>query len=293
MCDEHAGLTLRSPAKINWSLRVLHRRADGFHEIESLVTAVTLFDELTFVERGDGVSALDCDHPDVPLDERNLVLKAAALLAEASGAGPGFTCRLVKQIPLGGGLGGGSSNGATALLGLNRLWGLNWPVERLAPLAARLGSDVSFFLHGRTAVISGRGEKVRPVRLGWSGWLVLLLPPLSVSTPAVYRAWRPGLNVDPPGPIEGRTAGTAAAWMQGTYNMLEAPAVEVCPDLGRLLNEARRLADRPVRVSGSGSTMYTAFDESAEAEAFRERVCRVLGIRAQVVQPLEQATCWR
>jgi 4-diphosphocytidyl-2-C-methyl-D-erythritol kinase len=278
-------LKVLAPAKINWNLRVLHRRGDGFHEIESLVTAVTLYDEIEFMPGHDSDRAVSCDDPAVPCDQSNLILRAAALLARASGCDFGCACRLSKRIPVGGGLGGGSSNGAAALLALNRLWKLNWPIESLSPLAAELGSDVSFFLHGGSAVIGGRGERVRPVQLGWQGWIALLMPDFGVSTPAVYRAWRPAPA--PAGPIEGDRSAGAVEWMRASFNMLEEPAMRVCPELGALWEHANRLTDRPVRVSGSGSTLYTAFQTRNEAERFAETAASALGLRTAVVRPAQ------
>src|SRR5690606_25007264 len=147
---------VRSPAKLNWTLRVLGPRPDGFHELESLVSAVSLHDELSFSSRPEG-AGITCDDPSVPTGSDNLITRAATALAQASGVSHGFTCRLTKRIPLGGGLGGGSSNAAATLRALNGFWGLNWPVERLMPVAASVGSDVAFFLHGGTAMMRGRG----------------------------------------------------------------------------------------------------------------------------------------
>ncbi len=287
-----AEVCVLSPAKINWNLRVLYRREDGFHEIESLVSAVTLYDELLFSGRADSAHVLYCDHPDVPGDERNLICRAADLLANASGRKLGFDCRLTKRIPIGGGMGGGSSNGAVALMALNRLWGLGWPFERLAPLAAELGSDVSFFLNGRTAVIRGRGERVEPVELGWRGFVVLLLPGFSVSTPAVYREWSRQQGASPAiekvkeaGEVP--AIGSAADWMRATFNMLEEPAMVVSPPLRAVFERATALADRPVRISGSGSSLFTAFDSESEAQAFAGMAQRDLNVRIVVVQPAE------
>jgi 4-diphosphocytidyl-2-C-methyl-D-erythritol kinase len=290
-------LTVRSPGKINWCLRVLGRRPDGFHELASLVSGVTLYDQLIFIDRFDPGIELECDHAGVPTDERNLVVRAACLLAEAAGHRGGAVCRLNKEVPMGGGMGGGSSNGAWALIALNRLWGLNWPLERLAPLAAKLGSDVSFFLWGGSAVMTGRGEHIRSVSLGWQGWIVLLLPEFSTSTAEVYRAWQP---VDqPPTLMDEIMAGSppprvdATAWMGACYNMLEPPLLRVCPAMGRLLDAGGELAGRAVRVSGSGSTLFTAFDTRGEAEQFADDAARELDVATRVVQPLEQSRSTR
>lgn len=281
---------VKSPAKINWWLHVLGRRQDGFHEIRSLLSAITLYDELTLAGRDTSGIELLCDHPDVPTDHRNLIVRAGMLLAEAAGIQPRATCRLHKEIPIGGGLGGGSSNAAAALVAFNRLWGLGWSVEQLAPLAAELGSDVPFFLWGGSAIISGRGERIRPVRLQWSGWIVLLFPPFAVSTAEVYRAWQPPANPPAPTLPDGMPAEVdvfrpdSQQLMAAAYNMLEQPLLMIRPQIGSLLDMLKRLAGRPVRVSGSGSTLFTAYDNRAEAMDFARRAQEKTGIETRLAQ---------
>lgn len=281
---------MQSPAKINWTLGVLGKRADGFHEIASLVSLVTLYDEVEFAEcdgpEGSDI-VLECDVPGIPTDDQNLVVRATRLIASAARRPGGLRCRLTKRIPAGGGLGGGSSNAAATLVALNERWNLGLNRAALAELGARLGSDVPLFLAGGSAVIGGRGERVEGVRLPWRGWIVLLMPGLSVATAAVYRAWRSCGRAVPP--VMPEAAENATAWMNGTFNMLEEPAFEVCPELARLCEQSAALAGRPVRVSGSGSTMFTAFDGRDEALAFAGAAEQRLGIRTRVVQPVEQA----
>ncbi len=292
-------ISVPSPAKINWTLRVIRRREDGYHELESLVLTVTLHDQLTFSLRSDDRFILTCQDATLPCDDRNLVCRAAAALAAEArrGAAPGplgASCHLEKRIPIGGGLGGGSSNAATALQALNRLWGLDWPVDRLAAIAAGLGSDVPLFLHGPAAVISGRGERVRPVRLGWPIWIVLILPGFPIATADVYRAWRPSEagpaveSEDPAGWVLADRQNRAVRLLERAYNMLEPPAMRACPPLRGLLDQLAALAGRPVRLSGSGSTLFTAFDDRPEAEAFAGRTGEQAGLETRVVRPMEQ-----
>lgn len=278
---------LRSaPAKINWNLRVLGKSPDGFHEIESLVSTVSLYDELVFEARPDAEIVLHCTDDNLPRDGSNLVLKAARLLAERSGHDRGVSCRLVKNIPVAGGLGGGSSDAATTLLALSRLWQLDWPQSRLLDLAAELGSDVSFFLTGGSAVIRGRGERVQPVDLPWQGWMVLMLPNWGVSTARVYEAWEPASRSAEEGPAVPRATSDAVEWMSQTFNMLETAAMKVCPALRELLTRAEQLAHRPVRLSGSGSTFFTAFNERQEADYFAEQVGKLLRVTTHLVKPV-------
>lgn len=278
-----------SPAKINWTLRVVGRRPDGFHEISSLVTPVTLYDELEVHEHAECGVVIECDMPGVPTGERNLVHRAVELLASRVQRPLRVRCRLTKRIPVGGGLGGGSSNAAAALMALNQQWELRWPQARLAELAAELGSDVPLFLAGGSVVMTGRGEQVQPTQLAWHGWIVLLMPGFSVATGAVYQAWRQGEKQEDR-PVEPPPASSTVQWLNGTFNMLEAPAIEVCPELGRIQQRTAKLAGRPVRISGSGSTLFTAFDTYEEASTYARVAAESLGIRTEVVQPVGQST---
>ncbi|MHC4593294.1 MAG: 4-(cytidine 5'-diphospho)-2-C-methyl-D-erythritol kinase, partial [Planctomycetota bacterium] len=156
-------LKVRAPSKINLYLEVLGQRPDGFHEIRTVMQAVSLCDELSFSARSDGQVVLSCSSPDLPLDDRNLIVRAARLLKGRYGTERGASVELHKRIPVGGGLGGGSADCAVTLLALNRLWGLGAPLDELAETATELGSDVPFFLWGGTALCEGRGERVSPL----------------------------------------------------------------------------------------------------------------------------------
>jgi len=182
-------MKLRAHAKINWDLRILGRRPDGYHEIDTVMVNVDLADEIT-LEPAEGLS-LTCSDPALPCDEQNLMVKAALALASAAGIAPKARMHVQKHIPAGGGMGGGSSDAATTILGLNQLWGLGWPRERLAGIAARIGSDVAFFLCGGWCLCRGRGEVVEPFTNAQTlpaVRVLLLIPPFSVPTPSVYKA---------------------------------------------------------------------------------------------------------
>lgn len=276
-------IKLQSPAKINWNLRILGSRDDGFHELESLVTPVSLFDDLVITLRpNNGEINLSCDLPEVPSDQTNLIWRAAELLARHGAVSYGVHCQLKKRIPLGGGLGGGSSNAATMLKGLNELWGLNWPVEKLLPLAAELGSDVPFFLNDGPAVMRGRGEQIEPVEPPWEGWVLLVLPGVNISTRQVYQTFSRGKSRDY-GSIISKDNFNAVEWMATTFNMLEPPARQVCPSLTRWMEEAARLAGRQVRLSGSGSTFFTAFDHEEETRETAAAIREAMGLKTMVV----------
>lgn len=168
-------LTVLAPAKLNLVLEVLGKRLDGYHEVRSLIQTINLCDRLTF-EPANEVS-LECDEP-ILQGTDNLVLRATLLLKEVTGFARGMKIKLKKYIPWGVGLGGGSSDAAVTLLTLNQLWGLNLAIPKLAKLAAQLGSDVPFFLYQGTAMVSGRGEKVRPLADLAPSWFTVLVPPL-------------------------------------------------------------------------------------------------------------------
>ena len=179
--------TALAPAKVNRELRVGRIRPDGYHEIRSRMVSIDLADRLS-AEHGQGLE-FSCDDPAVPSGSENLVVRAAQLLAQDAGIAPRARLTLEKRVPMGGGLGGGSSNAAVALLLLDRLWSLDTPVDRLRSVAARLGSDVPFFLTGGEADVSGRGEIVTPVEERPAADLLLFVPPFSISTADVYRLY--------------------------------------------------------------------------------------------------------
>ena len=166
-----------APAKINLTLEVLRRRDDGYHEIRSVLQTIDLRDELLFEEAG--ALTLTAEGPHTA-SEDDLVIRAARLLGSAAARAPGAAIHLRKRIPVGAGLGGGSSDAAAALSALNEMWDLRLGGERLAALAAEIGSDVSFFLTGGTALAEGRGERVTPLANLPATWMVLLIPPISM-----------------------------------------------------------------------------------------------------------------
>lgn len=271
----------RCPAKINLSLAVLGRRADGYHEIDSLVARVSLYDAMSFAARSDDRVVLSCDDDDVPCDARNLAARAAAALL-AGRAPRGVDIALHKQIPVGAGLGGGSSNAATALRVLREFWELDVSDAELAQIGAGIGSDVPLFLQPASLCrIRGRGELVECVDLAFDGVAVLVLPGIHSSTAAVYAAWarRGAQRPAAPQPPAGRMG--AAELMARACNDLELPACDVCPELGELAAALRRRG--PVCMSGSGSTYFRLFDDRAAAERYAAEVHETLRIRTALV----------
>src|SRR4030042_3844503 len=184
-------ISLQAYAKINLTLEVLSKRPDGYHEIASVLQAISLADTLTF-EPAETLD-LNCNVPELQTGD-NLVLKAARLLKEISGYKKGARINLTKRIPLAAGLGSGSTDAAATLLGLNKLWGLNLAHNKLLELAAKLGSDVPFFLYGGTALAQGRGEKLTALPAATELWMILLKPaiePVSNKTAQLYSRLNP------------------------------------------------------------------------------------------------------
>lgn len=182
----HSSLSLKAPAKINWFLKVLGLRNDGFHEIRSLMQKISLYDILTFSPSNDLTLQSDTSIP----VEQNLVYKAALLLKNTCGIDKGALITLSKNIPAGAGLGGGSSDAASTLLGLNKLWSLDLSTGYLCNIAEQLGSDVPFFLNGPIASSHGRGEKITPCKIEKTTNLLLVKPPFPVSTAWVYGEYK-------------------------------------------------------------------------------------------------------
>jgi 4-diphosphocytidyl-2-C-methyl-D-erythritol kinase len=177
--------TLPSFAKINWTLQILGRRKDGYHELCTLFQTISLHDSLTFAE-SDRLT-LTCDQPGIPTNEENLIIKAARALQEKKGIVKGASIYLEKRIPSPGGLGGGSSNAAVALIGMARLWEIEPHIENLQSIAGQLGSDVQFFLHGGTAMGTGRGEIIEQVGDIDEKFMLVVIPDVNVSTHQAFQ----------------------------------------------------------------------------------------------------------
>lgn len=271
-------LRLRAPAKTNLFLEVRGRRPDGFHELDTVFAELDLADELELWPADGPGLALEIEgDAGLSAGPDNLVVRAADALRVAAGRPElGARARLRKRIPQGGGLGGGSSDAAAALRGLDRLWGLDLGLERLSGLAAELGSDVAFFLRGGLQRGTGRGELLEPLAPPPREQdLVLVLPPFPSPTPAVYRALAPYLPREPRGPeavlaalASGSPEQLGAAW----FNRLEEPACSILPALAEVRAQLAAAPEaRGVLLSGSGSTyvVLCAGPEPAAALAAR------------------------
>jgi 4-diphosphocytidyl-2-C-methyl-D-erythritol kinase len=261
-----------SPCKVNLLLNILGRRTDGFHELETVMHPVNLCDRLQFERVGREVH-LSCNQPSLPTDSNNLVFRAAATFLQAAGLREGVRIHLEKRIPLEAGLGGGSGNGAVTLLGLNELFGQPLPIEQLRVLAGALGSDVPFFLQGRPALATGRGETIEPLdtfpALRDAAFL-LIHPGFGIATAWAYQqlARFPASLNGQPGRARKlvRLLQSASLSEAGTafYNSLEAPALEKYPILALYQEFLREHGAAATLMSGSGSTTF-AIAQSLEA----------------------------
>jgi 4-diphosphocytidyl-2-C-methyl-D-erythritol kinase len=250
-----------APAKLNLFLHVVGRRADGYHLLQTLFRLIDLQDTLRFAPREDGAVRLAATLPGVA-EDGDLTVRAARLLQAETGSRRGVTISMEKRIPMGGGLGGGSSDAATTLLALNALWGLGLPRDRLAALGLRLGADVPFFLFGRNAFAEGIGEVLVPVDLP-PAWYLVLTPQVSVPTQEIFSD--PGLTRNTkPVRIAVFFAGSG---YRAFHNDLEPVAVRKYPAVGRALEWLRSVGAEG-RMSGSGASVFAAFsDEGAARQA--------------------------
>jgi len=273
-----------APAKINLVLEVLGKRDDGYHEIRSLVQAINLCDVLSF-EPADRIS-LECTEPSLQASD-NLVVQAAELLKKTSGCEKGVRIKLEKRIPWNAGLGGGSSDGAATLLALNEFWGLKMAVSDLIEMAARLGSDVPFFIHGGAALMQGRGEEVTPLKIPVPGWFVLLVPPLP-KIPRKTQQLYSRLNT------RHFTGGQFAyrafrIWSQNEpiapsllFNVFDRVAFDAFPGLEDYWKRFEEVDAQNVHLVGSGPALFTSVDDGTQAN----KMCGLLrqqGLEAYAV----------
>jgi 4-diphosphocytidyl-2-C-methyl-D-erythritol kinase len=289
-------MEVKAYAKINWDLHVLGKRPDGYHALDTVMVNVSLYDVLSFEQAPE--ITLTCSDPSLPTDERNLVVKAARLLAKESGYAGGARIHLRKSIPAGGGMGGGSSDCASTLLALSKLWKLNLQATELHRLAADLGSDVAFFLIGGWCRCLGRGEIVERLP-GSESWpalpLLLILPALHVSTPEVYRklrapAWdaKSELRV-----LTGfgkslefwhdNSLKHAAVAKLGLFNSLTEAACEVEPRLAGLQLALQRVCPGRWLMSGSGAVHFIVLSSPEEGAELRAKLLHEAGAQLRVL----------
>lgn len=294
---------VRAPAKVNLVLRVLDRRPDGYHNLWSLMQTVGLADELRLRLRMDSAGLrLHCDAPALPTDGRNLVSRAAALVLERAGLSAGrkvgLEIHLAKRIPVSAGLGGGSSDAAATIAGLNRLLELGWSAEEMARVGQGLGSDVPFFFFGPSAVVRGRGDEVAPMTLTGERWVVLVHPGFPIDTRWAYErlsTTRKGI-VPLSKALSGIADKTALSWedviplMENDFEEALAPTHRVLQDIKAELVSAGAEA---ALLSGSGATVFGVFRDEGSAVRAQALVDRARGRRAFAVRGEgDTLSCW-
>jgi 4-diphosphocytidyl-2-C-methyl-D-erythritol kinase len=267
-------LEKKSPCKVNLLLNILGKRADGFHELETVMQPVNFCDELAFERSGGGVQ-LSCSEKNLPTDSKNLVHRAATAFLSAAKISGGVKIHLEKKIPLAAGLGGGSGNAATTLLALNELFDQPLSGARLNELAAALGSDIPFFLQNKPALATGRGEKIQPLEplpaLDSKAFL-LIHPGFGISTPWAYQnlaRFPAALNGKPGRAKELISKLQSNDWpavADGFYNSLEAPALDKFPVLALYQEFLRENGALAALLSGSGSTTFAIAENLVAAE---------------------------
>lgn len=254
-----------APAKINLSLKVFDKRDDGFHEIETLIAPVSLYDKIE-IEKQNRWIDLSCDDPTLSTGDDNLVVRAAKLFLERAKIKSGVLIKLEKKIPHGAGLGGGSSDAAATLRALNRLFATKLSVEDLANLAATIGSDVSFFLHGSAAICKGRGEIVEPMKLNRKWPVLLLKPAFGVSSGWAYSRWQESKEIPEISYVPQNLDG------QSFVNDLERPVFEKFVFLAQLKAWLRKQPEvSAALMSGSGSTVFAVLKDIADTRALADR----------------------
>ncbi len=252
--------TWPAPSKLNLFLHVTGRRADGYHDLQTVFRLIDLADSIGITVREDGTIER-ASGPEGVAPDADLAVRAARALQAATGTRLGATLRIRKRIPMGGGLGGGSSDAATVLLALNRLWGCGLGTERLAELGLALGSDVPVFVQGRSAWGAGRGEQLTPVGLP-ACWYVIVHPGVQVPTAEIFQS--PELTRNTP------LITIRAFFESGGRNDCEPVVRARYPEVGEALDWLARIA--PARLTGTGSCVFAEFQSAADAERHAARV---------------------
>ncbi len=281
-------IELLSPAKVNLRLEVLRRRGDGYHEIRTILQRISLSDRLRIsLKREQGISVIT-DSPRLPVDEGNLAYRAASSILEEAEASVGVEVYIQKRIPISSGLGGGSSNAASTLMGLNRILKLNFSKGRLMEIGARIGADIPFFILERTAMATGIGEKLEPLEIRPSIWLVLVNPGWEVSTRWAYEGLNFKLTKRPIHiklPPFFSDIGQVAHIL---HNDLESVTISAYPEIDGMKAELLSQGAVGSLMTGSGPTVFGLFPHNNEAESAYRKLNAKYGERRWMVY---QAKC--
>ena len=286
-------MKIRAPAKINLSLRVVGKRADGYHLLDTIMVPVSLYDEIDIQQRTSARRAVPleaveirCNHPQVPLGRDNIAYRAAELLMRKAKINRSVCIRIRKKIPVGAGLGGGSTDAAAVLVGLNRMWKLRLSVRQLERLALQLGADVPFFIRAKPARARGIGEKLRLLPKLRRRWLVLAYPGFPVATAWVYanlslKLTKVSVNTSIATPLE-----SLDTLEKLLVNDLEQVAIKRYPDIGRVKTMLSLAGAVAVLMSGSGSSVFGIFRSKRLAERAFRRIRHEEGVQAFLVHVL-------
>lgn len=258
-------IQMQARAKINLTMDVLYRREDGYHQVDALMQSISLCDVLT-LEKG---ASLELSiEGDLPVDQDNLILRAARMLAEDAGIAPYARLHLVKHIPVAAGLGGGSADAAAVLLGLNRMWGLEYPMDRLLALGAKLGADVPFCMLGGCRRATGIGTDLEAVHRALPLYAVILKPCQGLLTKDIFEGLRLGKDTHHPntkGAVRAVERGDMRALIGCMGNVLESAAVPLRPAILEAMEDLLTAGAQHARMSGSGPTVFGLFDGQEKA----------------------------
>jgi len=289
-------LVINSYAKVNLYLAVVNKRRDNYHNIKTLFERISLSDKITLSSRRDNLIKISCSDPRVPKGRSNLCFKSAELLRRNFGVKKGVDIRIAKRIPVAAGLGGGSSNAASVLFGLNKLWKLNLSRGKLVNLAKKIGADVPFFIY-QTPFALGleRGDKIRPIRRIEKTrlWHILVVPDFKVSTPLIYAKWdelnrrkscckscgsgltTPEFDVNILTSVLGKKSPSLAGEI--LYNGLEDSAAGIYPEINRIKEKLVSLGAKTILMSGSGPAVFGVVSSRKEALILRRKIKRASG----------------
>ena len=267
-------ISLKAPAKVNLFLEILGKRDDGYHEIETIMQEIDLADSLQFEETQEGVT-LECNDKNIPANQDNLVCKAANLILEECGIKKGVLINLEKNIPVGAGLGGGSSDAATTLKALNSLWKVGLNNEELMGFAAKLGSDIPFFINGKTALCRGRGELITPVEVRNRMDYIILFPRVHISTETIYKNLKIDLTKkrkDVSFFLDALKYSEAASISKLLFNRLEEIIFATYPDLLQVKSTLESFDFCGLSISGSGSAFFGLCNDRHQAEVIKSKI---------------------
>ena len=283
-------LTLQAAAKVNLYLDILARRGDGYHEIESIIQSVKLYDKLTLRPRRRGIK-ITCIHPEVPLDEGNICYRAAEILLRVLGTKQGVEIEIQKNIPVESGLGGGSADAAATLIGMRKLFQMDIPFSDLSKLAPELGSDVPFCLAGGTALVRGRGEKIIPLPLLKDAWFILVDPGISISTSWVYsrlkgKLTKKRLNIKLIKELI-KEEGMRGVNKFPLYNKLEEVVIKRFPTLRDIKAKLIEAGATGALMTGSGSIIFAVAEDEERAKSILSGLGRK--VRVYTVQTTDKS----